>query len=116
MAKKELVKDESMPKDLQTMYDEYDDVCDLINSDVFQKMKERSEELGKFIQENISADGSTKEEAKVQTTAFQKSMLILRYNTMIAGISSIQAYEGALREHLNYDTYNWHKSQEAKND
>jgi hypothetical protein len=113
MSKKEIVKDSKMPKELQDMYDEYDEVCDLINSETFQKMKERSENLAAFIHKNIAPDGDTKEGADVETTRFQKAMIIMRYNTMIAAISSMQAYEGALREHLNYDSYNWRKTQEA---
>lgn len=109
MAKKQLEKEKEMPEYLQRMYDEYDEVCDFINSETFQNMKSRSERLFKFISENIEQDGSTKEGAKVETTAFQKSLMVMQYNSMVASISSIQAYEGALRERLNYDTYNWRK-------
>lgn len=110
--KKEIQKEKEMSEHLQRMYDEYDEVCDFLNSETFMNMKQRSERLSKFISENIGPDGSTKEGAKVQTTAFQKSLLIMQYNNMIAAISSMQAYEGVLRERINYDSFNWRKENE----
>lgn len=113
MAKeKEIVKDDGMPKHLKLMHDEYDELCDFINSETFTNMKKRSEKLSEFIQKNINTDGTTKEGAEVQTTGLQKSLIITQYNTMISSISSIQAYEGILRERINYDDYNYYKSKE----
>lgn len=117
MAKeKEILKENDMPEDLKAMHDEYDELCDLINSETFANIKKRSEKLIEFIQKNINMDGSTKEGAKVETTALQKSLIITQYNVMISAISSINAYEGVLRERLNYDDYNFHKNKEIKND
>ena len=113
MAKeKEIVKDDGMPEDLKAMHDEYDELCDFINSETFSNMKKRSEKLSVFIQKNINTDGSTKEGAEVETTRMQKSLIITQYNAMISSISSVQAYEGILRERLNYDDYNYYKGKE----
>ena len=93
-----------LPPHVQRMEDEYNELCEEINSDFFQKLENRIDRLGKFIRENISPEGESINPDK-PLTSIQMSYLTLQHQNMVALACNMRAYERVLGLRLDYEKF-----------
>lgn len=93
-----------LPPHVQSMEDEYNELCEEINSEFFNKLEGRIERLGKFIKENISPSGESINPDK-PLTAIQMSYLTLQHQTMLSLACNMRAYERVLGLSLDYEKF-----------